>query len=182
MSNKKINDMIKKDKVCILISDGGLFGDEEAKKSIKNLLDMIPAEDLENVKIVRPQGGYSDFDGFRRLFFAQFVYDNLFETKAIYVDNLVYCSTDEVEQKIFVALMSLFGIEVYEEYETSALEPDQAYRGEIAKVFRESPDVPDCILEASREELDIVRYIAVIVLQDMWQEYRFVENKEEESE
>ena len=73
--------------------------------------------------------------------------------------------------------MSLFGIEVYDNYNCAIVEPDSVYRGEIAKAFHLIIEMPECILEASNEKIEEIKYIAVVIMQRIWEEYRFPDKK-----
>lgn len=172
MRNEEIRKSMIKDKVCIFALDSGVFDEETVKRQVKGLINKIPIEDFGKIEIYRPYITFAKEDGIKRDFFTQFIFDNLFKVKTIYVDDMVYISTDEVEQKLFIALMSLFGIEVYDAYEEGIVEPDLVYRGKIVEAFHDNIKMPECILEASDEEIDEIKHMAAAVLLVMWDEYR----------
>lgn len=172
MRNEEIRESMIKDKVCIFQLDCGVFNEEIVKRQVIDLINKIPLEDFGKIEIYRPYTTVVKKGGIKRNFFIQFIYDNLFKVKTIYIEDMVYATMDEVEQKIFIALMSLFGIEVYDTFEEEVVEPDPVYCGEIVKAFHENIDMPECILEASDDELEEIKYMAAAILLEMWDECR----------
>lgn len=97
--------------------------------------------------------------------------DNLFEAKAIYTDSVISLSNDEVKEMIFISLMSLFGIKMYN-YDNELMFSDEVYKGEIAKVFHQNMEMPEYILEAPEEKLYEIKCMAIVIMHCMWREYR----------
>jgi len=58
------------------------------------------------------------------------------------------------------------------------VDPDPVYRGEIARVFHNNMDMPECIMEATDEQLFEIKCIAVAILRQMWAEYRVLDCEE----
>lgn len=58
------------------------------------------------------------------------------------------------------------------------MDPDPVYRGEIARVFHNNMDMPECIMEATDEQLFEIKCIAVAILRQMWAEYRVLDCEE----
>lgn len=74
-------------------------------------------------------------DKLSRVELATFVYKYAFNTDAIVVNGSYVISSDEIELKIFIAIMKLINVSVFDTEAKEILAPDPVYVEEIGKVY-----------------------------------------------
>lgn len=108
------------------------FLDNDVRVEIMKIIACIPKQELSNIHICI-DSSKKDNEGIRREWLKQFIKENLFTTSTIYTNSLVSIACDVTEINIFIALMHLFGINIYLENEEASIIPDPLYVGEIQK-------------------------------------------------
>lgn len=160
--------------ICVLFRSDE-YTDIEAKKSIIDMMKYIEPEKFMRIRI------YNDFlpdsaivgEGICREFILRFVCENLYTTEKVYVSSIVDISHDMTEISIFVALMYLFGIEIYSTDEEDRLYPDEIYLDGIRKFMKERLN-DENINFANVEDEKQICVIKVVwdVIMHMWEEFR----------
>lgn len=158
-------------KSCVLYRDDGSCG-YNFKPAVVNIFKLIPQEELDQLKM------YVDmeenvWEGITRQWFKDFVRDILFSTEKIYTDSIVSISYDDIEYNVFIAIMKLFGIEIYSLETEGILEPDPLYLGEIQKLIKnEMSKNKICIRQATAEEKEEIYKMIFDMFDTLWLEYR----------
>ena len=159
---------------CVLFRSDD-FADDEAKKHIIDIMKYIEPKEFTRISIyndVVPAEGYVG-EGIYREFLLKFVCENLFTTRKIYVSSIIDISHDMTEVNIFVALMHLFGIEIYSTKEGDNLYPDELYLDGLRKYIKEKLDGGNVDLHNVEDEKQVCVFkIVWDIMRDMWEEYR----------
>ena len=157
--------------ICVIFRKDGL-SDDDVRMEIMKSIACIPKQELSNIHICI-DSLKEDNDGIRREWLKQFIKENLFTTSTIYTNSLVSIACDVTEINIFIALMHLFGINIYLENEDASIIPDPLYVGEIQKIIKTKlKEHPMCIAKANAEERAFVINIVLDIIDNLWLSYR----------
>ena len=158
-------------KVCVIFRNDE-FLDNDVRVEIMKIIACIPKQELSNIHICI-DSSKKDNEGIRREWLKQFIKENLFTTSTIYTNSLVSIACDVTEINIFIALMHLFGINIYLENEEASIIPDLVYVGEIRKIVKEKlKEHPMCIAKANAEERAFVINVVLDIVDNLWLGYR----------
>ena len=148
------------------------FLDNDVRVEIMKIIACIPKQELSNIHICI-DSSKKDNEGIRREWLKQFIKENLFTTSTIYTNSLVSIACDVTEINIFIALMHLFGINIYLENEEASIIPDPLYVGEIQKIIKTKlKEHPMCIAKANAEERAFVVNVVLDIIDNLWLDYR----------
>lgn len=157
--------------ICVIFRKDGL-SDDDVRMEIMKSIACIPKQELSNIHICI-DSLKEDNDGIRREWLKQFIKENLFTTSTIYTNSLVSIAYDITEINIFIALMHLFGINIYLENEEASIIPDPLYVGEIQKIIKTKlKEHPMCIAKANAEERAFVVNVVLDIIDNLWLDYR----------
>ncbi|EDM50838.1 hypothetical protein [Eubacterium ventriosum] len=157
--------------ICVIFRKDGL-SDDDVRMEIMKSIACIPKQELSNIHICI-DSLKEDNDGIRREWLKQFIKENLFTTSTIYTNSLVSIAYDITEINIFIALMHLFGINIYLENEEASILPDPLYVGEIQKIIKTKlKEHPMCIAKANAEERVFVANVVLDIIDNLWLSYR----------
>lgn len=157
--------------VCVIFRNDE-FLEDDVRVEMMKIIACIPKQELSNIHIC-VDSLKEDNDGIRREWLKQFIKENLFTTSTIYTNSLVSISCDVAEINIFIALMHLFGINIYLENEDASIIPDPLYVGEIQKIIKTKlKEHPMCIAKASAEERAFVINVVLDIVDNLWLGYR----------
>ena len=120
--------------VCVIFRNDE-FLDDNVRVEMMKIIACIPQQELNNIHICI-DSSKGDNEGIRREWLKQFIKENLFTPSTIYTNALGSISCDVAEINIFIALMHLFGINIYLENEDASIIPDPLYVGEIQKIIK----------------------------------------------
>lgn len=158
-------------KSCVLFRDDGSFG-YDFKSSVIKVFKLIPQEELDQLKLY-VDTGENIWEGIARQWYKDFVREILFSVEKIYTDCAVSISSDDIEYNMFIAIMKLFGIEIYSLETEGILEPDPLYLGEIQKLIKnEMSKNKICIRQATAEEKEEIYKMIFDMFDTLWLEYR----------
>lgn len=157
--------------ICVIFRKDGL-SDDDVRMEIMKSIACIPKQELSNIHICI-DSSKKDNEGIRREWLKQFIKENLFTTSTIYTNSLVSIACDVTEINIFIALMHLFGINIYLENEEASIIPDPLYVGEIQKIIKTKlKEHPMCIAKANAEERAFVVNVVLDIIDNLWLDYR----------
>ena len=157
--------------ICVIFRKDGL-SDDDVRMEIMKIIACIPKQELNNIHICI-DSSKKDNEGIRREWLKQFIKENLFTTSTIYTNSLVSIACDVTEINIFIALMHLFGINIYLENEEASIIPDPLYVGEIQKIIKTKlKEHPMCIAKANAEERAFVVNVVLGIIDNLWLTYR----------
>ena len=157
--------------VCVIFRNDE-FLEDDVRVEMMKIIACIPKQELSNIHIC-VDSLKEDNDGIRREWLKQFIKENLFTTSTIYTNSLVSISCDVAEINIFIALMHLFGINIYLENEDASIIPDPLYVGEIQKIIKTKlKEHPMWIAKASAEERVFVANVVLDIIDNLWLSYR----------
>lgn len=158
-------------KVCVIFRNDE-FLDNDVRVEMMKIIACIPKQELSNIHICI-DSSKKDNEGIRREWLKQFIKENLFTTSTIYTNSLVSIACDVTEINIFIALMHLFGINIYLENEEASIIPDPLYVGEIQKIIKTKlKEHPMCIAKANAEERAFVVNVVLDIIDNLWLDYR----------
>ena len=157
--------------VCVIFRNDE-FLEDDVRVEMMKIIACIPKQELSNIHIC-VDSLKEDNDGIRREWLKQFIKENLFTTSTIYTNSLVSISCDVAEINIFIALMHLFGINIYMENEVASIITVSLYCGLIQKIIKTKlKEHPMCIAKASAEERVFVANVVLDIIDNLWLSYR----------
>lgn len=157
--------------ICVIFRKDGLL-DDDVRMEIMKIIACISKQELSNIHICIDSSKGNN-EGIRREWLKQFIKENLFTTSTIYTNSLVSIACDVTEINIFIALMHLFGINIYLENEEASIIPDPLYVGEIQKIIKTKlKEHPMCIAKANAEERAFVVNVVLDIIDNLWLGYR----------